>query len=152
MKAIAKTIAAATLLISGSAVAGVIAPGDVQFVEATVPVSLTGAAGDPAKGREWFANRKLGNCLACHANDDLSKEQFHGEIGPYLDGVGDTYTPAELRAIIVNSKEVFGDGTIMPAFYKSEGLNRVAKKFAGKTILSAEQVEDIVAYLVTLKE
>ncbi len=152
MKAIAKTIAAAMLLISGSAVAGVIAPGDVQFVEAAVPVSLTGAAGDPAKGREWFANRKLGNCLACHANDDLEKEQFHGEIGPYLDGVGDTYSEAELRAIIVNSKEVFGEATIMPAFYKSDGLNRVAKKFAGKTILSAEQVEDIVAYLVTLKD
>ncbi|KZK84980.1 Cytochrome c [Pseudovibrio sp. Ad13] len=152
MKAIAKTIAAATLLISGSAVAGVVAPGNVQFVEAAVPVSLTGAVGDPAKGREWFANRKLGNCLACHANDDLAEEQFHGEIGPYLEGIGDTYTDAELRAIVVNSKEVFGEATIMPAFYKSEGLNRVAKEFAGKTILSAEQVEDIVAYLATLKE
>jgi len=152
MKAIAKTIAAATLLISGSAVAGVVAPGDVQFVDAAVPVSLTGVAGDPAKGREWFANRKLGNCLACHANDDLAEEQFHGEIGPYLEGIGDTYTEAELRAIVINSKEVFGDATIMPAFYKTDGLNRVAKKFAGKTILSAEQVEDIVAYLATLKE
>lgn len=117
-----------------------------------MPVSLTGVAGDPAKGREWFANRKLGNCLACHANDDLAEEQFHGEIGPYLEGIGDTYTEAELRAIVINSKEVFGDATIMPAFYKTDGLNRVAKKFAGKTILSAEQVEDIVAYLATLKE
>ncbi|SDQ75960.1 sulfur oxidation c-type cytochrome SoxX [Pseudovibrio sp. Tun.PSC04-5.I4] len=152
MKAIAKTTVAAMLLFSGSAFAGVIAPDDVQFVEATVSTSLTGQAGDPAKGRDWFANRKLGNCLACHANSNLSEEQFHGEIGPYLDGVASTYSEAELRAIVINSKAVFGEETIMPAFYRVSGLSRVAKKFKGKPILSAEQVEDIVAYLATLKE
>jgi sulfur-oxidizing protein SoxX len=68
-----------------------------------------------------------------------------------MDGVGDRYTEAQLRAIVVNSKAVFGDQTIMPAFYRTEGFNRVAKKFEGKPILNAQQVEDIVAYLRTLK-
>ncbi|MEL6479950.1 MAG: c-type cytochrome, partial [Pseudomonadota bacterium] len=72
--------------------------------------------------------------------------------GPPLDGVADRWSEAELRAIIVNSKAVFGDHTIMPAFYRTTGFNRTLEKFAGKTILSAQQVEDVVAYLKTLKE
>ena len=114
--------------------------------------SLTGTPGDSAKGREWFANRKLGNCLACHQNAELSEQAFHGEIGPTMDGVADRYSESQLRAIVVNSKVVFGEETVMPGFYRTSGLNRVAEKFAGKPILTAEQVEDVVAYLLTLKE
>ena len=110
-----------------------------------------GASGDAVKGKEWFVGRKLGNCLACHVNADASKESFHGEVGPPLDGVGDRWSEAELRGIVTNSKMMF-DGTIMPAFYKDAGYNRPLDKFDGKTILSAQQVEDIVAYLMTLKE
>lgn len=128
------------------------APGSVEIVDGVIATPLTDVAGDPARGREWFAGRKLGNCLACHQNDDLSEEQFHGEVGPELNGVADRWSPEELRAIVVNSKQVFGDQTIMPAFYRDGGYFRVLGDFEGQPILDAQQVEDIVAYLMTLKE
>jgi len=129
-----------------------IAPDKVAIQDGELPQSLTGKKGNPASGREWFVGRTLGNCLACHANKETSDEQFHGEIGPPLDGVADRYDEAQLRAIVTNSKAVFGDQTLMPGFYRVSGMNRVADTFAGKTILSAQQVEDVVAYLMTLKE
>ena len=129
------------------------APSGVMLNDAmAVEKSLTGAPGDVAAGREWFVNRKLGNCLACHQNTDLAEEPFHGEVGPTLNGAGDRWKPAQLRAIVVNPKKVFGDQTIMPAFYRDGGGTRVGKKFQGKTILSAQQVEDVIAYVSTLKE
>ncbi len=134
------------------AFAGAVGPDDVEFKEDVVSVSLTGAAGDPVKGREIFANRKQGNCLACHINEDLNEQLFHGEVGPPLDGVADRWEEPQLRAIMVNSKVVFGDKTIMPSFYRSKNGARTAEKFQGKTILTAEQVEDVIAYLQTLKE
>ena len=142
---------AAAVLIAGSVQAGTIAPGDVQYTDGAVAQSLSGQPGDPAKGRDWFADRKLGNCLACHTNSDRNDQSFHGEVGPPLDGVADRWDAAQLRGIVANSKMMF-DGTIMPAFYRVNGLNRTLDKFAGKTILNAQQVEDIVAYLLTLKE
>jgi sulfur-oxidizing protein SoxX len=129
-----------------------IAPDQVEITDGQLAQSLTSKAGDPAAGRNWFVGRKLGNCLACHVNKETSDEQFHGEVGPPLDGVGDRYDEAQLRAIVVNSKAVFGDQTLMPGFYHLAGLHRIADTFAGKTILSAQQVEDVVAYLKTLKE
>lgn len=129
-----------------------IAPDKVKITDGQFDKSLTGKKGDPAAGRKWFVGRKLGNCLACHVNKNTSDEQFHGEVGPPMDGVGDRYDAAQLRAIVINSKAVFGDQTLMPGFYRVSGLNRVHDKFAGKTILSAQQVEDVVAYLMTLKE
>ncbi|MCR9255735.1 MAG: sulfur oxidation c-type cytochrome SoxX [Alphaproteobacteria bacterium] len=139
-------------LLGGAATAGTLAPDAVKIEDGKIAASLTGKPGDPVEGRKWFADRKLGNCLACHQNADLSEQQFHGEVGPTLDGVADRWTPEELRAIVVNSKAALYEGTIMPAFYRTSGLNRVADNFAGKTILSAQQVEDVVAYLMTLKE
>ena len=135
-----------------TASAEVIAPNAVKVADGTIAKSLTGKAGDAAAGKKTFVGRKLGNCLACHANKDTSDQQFHGEVGPALDGVAGRYDAAALRAIIVNAKAVFGDATLMPAFYRTAGLNRVAKKFKGKTILTAQQVEDILAYLLTLKD
>lgn len=137
---------------AGGAAAAPIAPQDVKVVDDAIAASLTGSAGDVEAGKKWFKGRKAGNCLACHANDDMASEAFHGEIGPPLDGVGERYTEAELRAIIVNSKAVFGDETIMPSFYRADYGNRIAKSFKDKTILSAEQVEDVVAYLRTLNQ
>ena len=135
----------------GAATAEPIAPADVQIEDMMVSASLTGVPGDPANGRKVFANRKKGNCLACHANADLSEMLFHGEIGPPLDGVADRYEEPQLRALLVNSKAVFED-TIMPAFYvDSSTLRRVMPKFQGKTILTAQEVEDVLAYLLTLK-
>lgn len=129
-----------------------IAPTAVKFVDGTVSTSLTGSEGDPEKGAQVFKNVRLGNCLACHVNSAMKDEQFHGETGTPLDGVADRYDRATLRAILVDSKKVFGDETLMPAFYRTSGKNRVLEKFAGKTILTAQQVEDVLAYLMTLKE
>ena len=139
------------LLAGSSAFAVDVMPANVVFNDGAISAALTAQAGDPAAGRKVFMNRKLGNCLACHANEDMSDQSFHGEVGPALDGVADRWEAAELRGIVVNSKMMF-EGTIMPAFYKDGGFERNLKKFQGKSILNAQQVEDVVAYLLTLKE
>lgn len=139
------------LSLTTAAYAGDVAPDDVVIVEGMVATPLTSEPGDAARGKAAFVGRKAGNCLACHlVTSLLDEQQFHGEIGPPLDGVGSLYSPGELRAQIVNSK-VANPMTIMPAFYRTAGLNRVPEKFGG-TILTAQQVEDIVAYLGTLKD
>jgi len=115
-----------------------------------INASLTGKPGDAAKGRKLAVGRKKGNCLACHVISDLKDQPFHGNVGPSLDGVAGRYSEGELRLRIVNPK-IFHSGTIMPAFYKTDGLTRVMKKFKGKTVLTASEVEDVVAYLKTLK-
>ena len=139
------------LLAGSSAFAADVMPANVVFNDGAIEATLTAQAGDPAAGRKVFMNRKQGNCLACHANEDMSDQSFHGEVGPALDGVADRWEAAELRGIVVNSKMMF-EGTIMPAFYKDGGFERNLKKFQGKSILNAQQVEDVVAYLLTLKE
>ena len=141
------------IVMSVSAFAAEVAPADVSINDdLEVTQSLTGVAGDPKAGRKWYAGRKLGNCLACHTTADLKEEPFHGEVGPAMDGVAERYEPNQLRAILVNSKKIFGDKTIMPGFYSMEIGARPAKKFAGTTILTAQQLEDVIAYLGTLKE
>jgi sulfur-oxidizing protein SoxX len=131
----------------GSLLAGANAH-EYTVVDDTIPVSLTGVPGDPVKGKKLAVNRKKGNCLACHQMP-IPEQQFHGEVGPNLSGVGSRMTEAELRLRLVNSKALNPD-TIMPAFHKV-ALNRVLKKFKGKTILGAQEVEDIIAYLITIK-
>ena len=137
--------------LSASAFAAEIAPTDVKFTDDGVKESLSGAAGDAANGRKVFADRKLGNCLASHAVDDQKDQLFHGNVGPELNGVADRYDAAQLRGIITNAKKTFED-TIMPGFYTLEVGKDVREKSVGKTILSAQEVEDVVAYLATLKE
>ena len=136
----------------GTAWAGDVAPGDVPFTDDGVSVSLTGMPGNPDEGANVFKNRKLGNCLACHANKAMSKELFHGDVGPALDGVADRYNVAELRAIVTDSKKGLNPDTVMPGFYSLNVGAHVADDFKDKTILNAQQVEDVVAYLATLKE
>lgn len=145
-------MAAVFMIAAGSAGADAIGPEQVKIQDNEIKESLTGKAGDAAEGAKWFADRKLGNCLACHANKEMAQFPFHGEVAPPIDGVGDRYSATELRAILVNSKAVLGDQTIMPAFYKKETGARTLEKFQGKTILNGQQVEDIIAYLLTLKE
>ncbi len=118
---------------------------------AAMPAPLTGRSGDPRAGADVVIGRRLGNCLSCHAIGILEAEPFHGEIGPPLDGVAGRWDAATLRMIVVDPKLVFGADTVMPAFYRVEGLNRVRPEFAGQPILTAQQVEDVVAFLATLK-
>ena len=114
-----------------------------------IAAPLTGEAGDPVNGKNLAIIRKKGNCLACHSMP-IPEQAFHGNIGPDLKGISRRYSEGEIRLRIVNPK-VLNSETIMPAFYRIDGLNRVIKKFAGKPIISAQDVEDIVAYLMTLK-
>jgi len=115
-----------------------------------ISASLTGKAGDVAKGRKIAANRKKGNCLACHVISDLKEQQFHGKVAPSLDGVAGRYSEGEIRLRLVNAKTANED-TIMPSFYEVASLHRVMKKFKGKSILSAQEVEDVLAYVMTMK-
>lgn len=113
------------MILTASAVtAQTVAPDSVPIADMELTVSLTGKAGDPIVGRETFADRKKGNCLACHANEDLNDQLFHGEVGPELNGVADRWSPDRNRAIVVNAKEVFGGQSIMPGFYAMKvGIN-----------------------------
>ena len=118
---------------------------------ATIPAPLTGQPGDAREGMKVVTGRRLGNCLSCHEIGALRGEEFHGDVGPSLDGVAGRWDAATLRMIVVNAKMVFGPETVMPAFYRVDGLNRVRPEFAGKPILTAQQIEDVVAFLGTLK-
>jgi len=107
------------------------------------------AAGDPQRGRQIVANRQGGLCLLCHAAP-IPEERFQGDLAPDLKGVGARLSEAQIRARIIDPSTANPD-TIMPAYYRTDGLERVADAYRGKTILSAEQIEDVVAYLVTLR-
>jgi sulfur-oxidizing protein SoxX len=129
----------------------------VPFEDGAVTVSLTGVPGDAARGREVVGNKSLGNCVACHANSDMSDIPFHGEIGPMLDGVGERWSEAELRGIVANAKMMF-PGSMMPSFYRVDGFTRPGNAYTGEAaddsfgpLLTAQQIEDVVAYLATLK-
>ena len=116
-----------------------------------IPASLTGKPGDPANGRKIAIDRRKGNCLACHAISAIPEQQFHGNVGPALDGVGAIYSEAELRLRVANPK-VLNPDTMMPSFYRTTGFHRVQKIWEGKSIISAQEVEDVVAFLKTLKK
>jgi L-cysteine S-thiosulfotransferase len=118
---------------------------------AAIPAPLTTMPGDPQEGARVVVERHLGNCLSCHQIDVLRGEEFHGDVGPPLDGIAGRWDSATLRMIVVNPKKVFGEGTVMPAFYRVDGLNRVRPEFVGRPILTAQQVEDVVAFLTTLR-
>ena len=112
--------------------------------------SLTGAKGDPARGRAIVGNRQVGLCLLCHGGP-FPEERFQGELAPNLKGAGARWSEGQLRLRIVDSSRI-NPASIMPAYHRTDGLTRVAPAFRGKPILSAEQVEDVVAYLTTLKD
>ena len=127
-------------------------PDDVVFVDDVEVVEpVTNQRGKPFRGLEAFIDRRAGNCVACHTNFDVQAMQFLGNVGPNLDWVGERFTRAELRAIIVDSKRVFGEDTLMPAFYVSRSGLRTPEELKGKPILTAQQVEDMVAYLYSLQ-
>jgi sulfur-oxidizing protein SoxX len=113
-----------------------------------IAASLTGSKGDPVRGRAIVANRQVGLCLLCHSGP-IPEERFQGNLAPDLRSAA-RLTEGQIRQRLVDPSKANPD-TIMPAYYKTDGLNRVAPSLRGKTLLTAEQIEDIVAYLVTLK-
>ncbi len=144
---------AALLLVVLSAAASAITVDDpglipYQIVDMAIPQPLTAKPGDPAEGKKVAIDRRLGNCLSCHSMPLDEPDQ--GNIAPPLKGMGSIFSAAQLRLRVVNPK-VFNPATIMPAYYRTAGLHDVGKNFQGKPILAAQQVEDLVAYLVSLK-
>ena len=145
-------------LSAGTAMAEMVAPADVQFADGALETPLTSDAGDPARGKVIITTRSKGNCVACHEISALSEAPFHGNVGPMLDGVGEYRTEAELRGIVANAKMTF-EGSVMPAFYKTTGFERPGDGYSGKAaqgelppILTAQEIEDVVAFLKTLKD
>jgi L-cysteine S-thiosulfotransferase len=110
---------------------------------------LAGLRGDAARGRAIVASRQTGLCLLCHRGP-FPEERFQGTLAPDLAGVGSRLSPGEIRARVVDPSRA-NPGSLMPAYYRSEGLSRVGAAYRGKTILSAQQIEDVVAFLATLK-
>jgi sulfur-oxidizing protein SoxX len=130
--------------------------GAAWAAEALAPYRVEGGAiaaplagrGDAARGKEIVLGRDA-NCILCHAVPD-SGLRFMGDLGPPLAGTGARLSEGQLRLRVVDSLRVNPD-TIMPSYYRVDGLNRVAARYDGKPVLTAQQVEDVVAYLLTLR-
>jgi L-cysteine S-thiosulfotransferase len=121
-----------------------------QVVGDAIPASLTGMAGDAGKGRSIVANRQVGLCLLCHSGP-LPEERFQGNLAPSLAGAGSRWSEGQLRLRLTDSRRLNPE-TIMPAYYRTDGLTQVAKSVQGQPLLAAQQIEDVLAYLVTLKQ
>lgn len=150
--------AALAATFAASAAIAETAPMDVKFDDAGgIEASLTGQPGDPSKGAEVASTKSMGNCVACHVVSALDAS-FQGNVGPELNGAADRWSEAQLRGIVVDAKHTF-EGTVMPAMYKTGPFIRPGDGYTGKAapadlqpILNAQQVEDVVAFLMTLKE
>ena len=140
------TIGLAAVLLSLTGGGGL--PGTAAAQDAMAD-SLTGTRGDPGRGRAIVGNRQVGLCLLCHSGP-FPEERFQGDLAPSLAGVGSRLSAGQIRLRIVDASRV-NPNTIMPAYFKTEGLARVAPAYRGKTVFTAAQIEDVVAYLVTLK-
>ena len=114
-----------------------------------IPQPLTGAAGDPARGRALVLER-TSTCILCHSGP-FPEERFQGDLAPNLAGSGRRWSEGQLRLRLVDASRL-NPATIMPSYYRVDGLERVAASWRGKPILSAEQIEDIVAYLAALRD
>jgi L-cysteine S-thiosulfotransferase len=115
-----------------------------------IPAPLTAGPGDPARGRAIVADRTRGLCLLCHAGP-FPEERFQGNLAPDLAGVGGRLSPGQLRLRLVDGRTLNPD-TIMPSYYSLAGLARVGRAWQGRPILSAAEIEDVVAFLATLRE
>ena len=138
--------------IIGALAAAVLAGGllPYQIIGDAIPASLTGTNGDPARGRTIMLDRRLSACLLCHSGP-FPEEKFQGNLAPDLSGVGWRWSPGQLRLRLVDASRLNPD-TIMPPYYRVDGLTRVGDTWRGKPILSAQQIEDVLAFLTTLRD
>ena len=121
----------------------------LQVVGDTIPDPLERAVGDVARGQALLVARDSANCVLCHALP-AGVVRFAGNVGPSLDGVASRLTVAQLRLRVADIQRLGAD-TVMPSYYRTGQLDRVAPAFAGKPILNAQQLEDVIAYLATLR-
>ena len=158
MHTAAAAIFVAAVTAASAAAAAEVAPADLVFAEGgAIAQSLTGVPGDPKAGAKVMVERPLGICAACHVISSMPDVPFQGNIGPALEGVAGRYDEAHLRGIVADAKHTFPD-SMMPSFYKSTGYIRPGEAFTTKPateplkpLLTAQQVEDVVAYLLTMK-
>ena len=118
-----------------------------------MPQPLTATAGDAQRGRQLVGSRQVGLCLLCHsgpASADFAQPQLAGNLAGSLQGAGARWSEAQLRLRIVDSRRLNPD-SLMPAMHRSQGLQRVGQAWQGQPVLDAQQVEDVVAYLLTLR-
>ncbi len=132
-----------------ASVAG-LAQAEPVVVGDAIPAPLTAAPGEPARGRAIVADRTRGLCLLCHPAP-IPEERFQGNLAPSLAGVGARLTPGQLRLRLVDSRRQNPE-TLMPAYFSTAGLVGVADAWQGRPILRVEEIEDVVAYLATLRD
>ncbi|MGY8638459.1 sulfur oxidation c-type cytochrome SoxX [Bradyrhizobium sp. 14AA] len=120
-----------------------------KIVDDGIPQSLTGSSGDAARGRALVLARTT-TCILCHSGP-FPETRFQGDLAPDLAGAGNRWSTSQLRLRLVDASR-FNAETIMPSYYRNDGLVRVGRNFAGKPILSAAEIEDIVAFLATLRD
>ena len=143
----------AAVLLAGTGFAAIAEERPLQpfaLVGDAIPASLTGTSGDPARGRAIVSDRRLGACLLCHTGP-FPEEKFQGTLAPDLSGAGSRWSAGELRLRLVDPTRLNPD-TIMPPYYRVEGLTRVGRAWREKPILTAEQIEDVIAFLSTLRD
>lgn len=120
-----------------------------RVVDGGIPIALTDLPGDAMRGREIASNRQVGMCQLCH-QVPASNDRFQGDIATSLAGAGSRWTASQLRLRMVDSRRVNAD-SVMPAYFKVDALHRVGATWRDQPILNAQQVEDVVAWLVSLK-
>lgn len=140
----------ALLLLTATSLSGCIALDNAssQTTALSMEHPLTEVAGDPTRGRDVVLGRD-GNCLLCHAVPETGA-RFMGNLGPPLSGIASRMSAGEVRLRLVDSRRV-NPQTIMPSYYSTDGLIQVAAAYRGKTVLTAQQIEDTIAYLRTLR-
>jgi sulfur-oxidizing protein SoxX len=119
------------------------------FVADQIVASLSGQPGDAVRGRAIVVSRQAGLCILCHSGP-FPEERFQGTLAPDLAASSALLSSAQLRARMVDASR-FNPDTIMPSYFRTDGLTRVAPQFVGKTILTAQDIEDVVAFLVSIK-
>ena len=140
-------------LICGAAVLGQAWPQEPEPYEVvgdTIPARLTQAVGDAARGRAIVVDRRVGLCLLCHSGP-FPEEKFQGNLAPDLAGSGSRWSEGQLRLRLVDASRI-NPATIMPPYYRIDGLQRVPTALRGRPLLSAEQIEDVIAFLMTLRD
>jgi sulfur-oxidizing protein SoxX len=121
-----------------------------EIVGDAIPAPLTQTPGDAARGRAIVVNRRVGLCLLCHTGP-FPEEKLQGNLAPDLAGTGARWSMGQLRLRLVDARRLNPE-SIMPPYYRIDGLDRVAPAFRGKPIFSAQQIEDVVAFLATLRD
>lgn len=133
-----------------AALAGGPAAAQPVWVGDTIPMPLVAGPGDATRGRAIVASRQTGLCLLCH-RAPIAEERFQGDLAPDLAGVARRFSAAQLRGRIVDARRA-NPRTIMPPMFVVDGLQRVGSAWQGRPALDAQQVEDVLAYLLTLRD